>query len=105
MHNFMKENMDNLQSLIIKDMISAQNGSKRKEAKHSIFTNEDLDQFCENLMVEQFKSSTEQENESNVDKLQGLLEIAMTEIICSKASMQLRKITPEKQLAKLKIIT
>lgn len=45
------------------------------------------------------------ESNSNVPKLVGMLEIAMTEIICSKASMQLRKITPEKQLAKLKIIT
>ena len=91
--------------------------SKKKEANRlQIFTNEDLEQFCESLIIDQFKedqapqdqeqiSSSCQDGKANVTKIVGILDIAITEIICSRANMQLRKMSPEKQLSKFKIIT
>jgi len=75
-----------------------------------IFNYEDLEQFCETMIIDQFKEEgrvdqDQEELNSNIHKIAGILEIACTEIICCKASMQLRKITPEKQLSKFKIIT
>jgi hypothetical protein len=55
-HTYMKENMVQLQTHVIKDMLTSQILSKKKEANRiQIFTNEDLEQFCESLIIDQFK--------------------------------------------------
>jgi len=73
--------------------------------KETIYTQEDLDQYLEGLVVDQFRGADDQDQEdANIEKLMGILELAMTEIMCSKASTQLKHITNEKQLAKFKII-
>jgi hypothetical protein len=94
----MKENLSNLNKTVIKDILSAQNtshSSRRKEAlKNLIFTHEDLEQFCENLIIEQFKETVTEQDQaisspteaSNIQRIIGILDIAMTEIVCSKAS-------------------
>ena len=116
-HTYMKENLSNLNKTVVKDILSAQtstHSSRRKEAlKNLIFTHEDLEQYCENLIVEQFKETVTKLDEtvlspieaSNIQRIIGILDIAMTEIVCSKASTQMRHISPEKQIAKFKIIT
>ena len=113
----MKENMVQLQTHVIKDMLTSQVLSKKKEANRiQIFTNEDLEQFCESLIIDQFKEdpvpqdqeqidSSSHDGTANIAKIVGILDIAITEIICSKANMQLRRISPDRQLSKFKIIT
>lgn len=97
-HTYMKENMVQLQTHVIKDMLTSQILSKKKEANRiQIFTNEDLEQFCESLIIDQFKEdpvpqdqeqidSSSHDGTANIAKIVGILDIAITEIICSKAN-------------------
>lgn len=129
-HQFMKENVENLKTHVIKDMLSNPGGgplSKKKEslaARSQILTHEDVEQYIENLITDQFKEEITQERpndqdgegqssllepkpgvKSNISKIVGILDIAMTEVLCSKATSQLRRASSERQLSKFKIIT
>lgn len=108
----MKENLENLKSMIIKDALSTSGPGRRKDVH--IFTHEDLEQHIENLIFNQFKedknskdqdikmikslSSLKDGEQTNISKIDEVLEIAMTEIICSKAINMQQKSTPEAQL-------
>lgn len=52
-HTYMKENMINLQTHVLRDILSSQMASKKKEpSRIQIFNNEDLEQFCEGLIID-----------------------------------------------------
>jgi hypothetical protein len=69
----MKENLENMKFQEIKDQLvkvaQANNMTKKKDNKtlnqNLIFTFEDLEKFCENLIIEQFKEDSLNEVESN----------------------------------------
>lgn len=107
-HTFMKENIEGLKMQVVKDSLIQTHqvgNSKRKDTRSSIFTHDDLEQFCDNLIFEQFKAdiAKDQDNQiessssspasGNILKINDYLDMALSEILCSKASMMLRKIT------------
>jgi hypothetical protein len=69
----MKENLENMKFQEIKDQLvkaaQANNMTKKKDNKtlnqNLIYTFEDLEKFCENLIIEQFKEDSPNELESN----------------------------------------
>ena len=82
-------------------------------------THEDVEQYLEGLVVEQFsakktptdqddctKTSAEQQQAGhNIHKIVGILDVAATEILCTKASFRLREATPDVPSTDLKIVT
>jgi len=70
-----------------------------------IYTNEELQQFCDELVFNQLmqkKPLSESEDSHGIDQISGIIDVAMTEILCGRANYQSKQVSPERQLVKLK---
>ena len=70
-----------------------------------IYTNEDLEHFCEKLVYEQFNPESGDSSNMNISSITGMIDLAITEIICSKANMLSKKVSPSQLLQKLRVIS